>query len=145
MRENISSCSFFNLRNFLFRSSCPDMFLGKGVLEILSKFTKEHPCRSVISVIWHTIYMIIYWNSTLVWVFSCKHAAYFQNTFLLRTTLDGWFCLLHSTPQMIIGIYENNPLFAENSHYCQKTHHQQKLKVFHWHFLTKVKHHKKYL
>ena len=26
------------------------MFLGKGVLKICSKFTREHPCRSVISI-----------------------------------------------------------------------------------------------
>ena len=26
------------------------MFLSKGVLKILSKFTGEHPCRSVISI-----------------------------------------------------------------------------------------------
>ena len=26
------------------------MFLGKGVLKICSKFTGEHPCRSVISI-----------------------------------------------------------------------------------------------
>ena len=26
------------------------MFLGKGVLEIYTKFTGEHPCRSAISV-----------------------------------------------------------------------------------------------
>ena len=32
------------------RSSHPEVFLGKGVLKICSKFTGEHPCRSVISV-----------------------------------------------------------------------------------------------
>ena len=32
------------------RSSHPEVFLGKGVLKIWSKFTGEHPCRSVISV-----------------------------------------------------------------------------------------------
>ena len=40
------------------------MFLGKGVLKICSKFTGEHLCR----------------NHNLAWVFSCKFAAYFQNT-----------------------------------------------------------------
>ena len=30
-------------------SSHPEMFLGKGVLKICSKFTGEHPCRSAIS------------------------------------------------------------------------------------------------
>ena len=32
------------------RISHLEVFLGKGVLEICSKFTGEHPCRSVISV-----------------------------------------------------------------------------------------------
>ena len=32
------------------RSSPPDVFLGKGVPKICSKFTGEHLCRSVISV-----------------------------------------------------------------------------------------------
>ena len=30
------------------RSSRPEVFLAKGVLKICSKFTGEHPCRSVI-------------------------------------------------------------------------------------------------
>ena len=37
-----------DLCNF-FRSSCPEVFLRKGVLKICSKFTEEHLCRSVIS------------------------------------------------------------------------------------------------
>ena len=32
------------------RSSSPEVFLGKGVLKICSKFTGEHPCRSVILI-----------------------------------------------------------------------------------------------
>ena len=32
------------------RSSYPKVFLGKGALEICSKFTGEHPCRSMISI-----------------------------------------------------------------------------------------------
>ena len=32
------------------RSSRPEVFLGKGVLKIFSKFTGEHPCRSAISI-----------------------------------------------------------------------------------------------
>ena len=31
------------------------MFLQKGVLKICSKFTREHPCRSVISIKLHEI------------------------------------------------------------------------------------------
>ena len=32
------------------RNSHPEVFLGKGALKICSKFTGEHPCRSVISI-----------------------------------------------------------------------------------------------
>ena len=32
------------------RSSSPEVFLGKGVLKICSKFTSEHPCRSAILI-----------------------------------------------------------------------------------------------
>ena len=31
-------------------SSRPEVFLGKGVMKICNKFTREHPCRSVISI-----------------------------------------------------------------------------------------------
>ena len=55
------------------RSSHPKMFLGKGVLKICSKFTGDHPCRSVI--------LQFYLNHTSAWLFFCKFAAYFQNTF----------------------------------------------------------------
>ena len=34
----------------LFRSSPSEVFEGKGVLKIQSKFTGEHPCRSTISI-----------------------------------------------------------------------------------------------
>ena len=33
-----------------FRSSHPEVFLGKGVLKICSRFTGEHPCRSALSI-----------------------------------------------------------------------------------------------
>ena len=54
------------------RSSHPEVFLEKGVLKIYSKFTGEHPCRSVIST---------ELQSKVAWVFSCKFAVYYQNTF----------------------------------------------------------------
>ena len=45
------------------RSSHREVFLGKVVLKICSKFSGEHPCRSAIS-------KQLYWNHTLEWVFS---------------------------------------------------------------------------
>ena len=32
------------------RSSPPQVFLGKGVLKVCSKFIGEHPCQSVVSI-----------------------------------------------------------------------------------------------
>ena len=32
------------------RISRPEVFLGKGVLKLCSKFTGEHPCRSATSI-----------------------------------------------------------------------------------------------
>ena len=43
----------YNKQNFLVpscRSSHPEVVPKKGVLKICSKFTGEHPCRSVISI-----------------------------------------------------------------------------------------------
>ena len=45
-----------------YRSSHPEVFYEIGVLKICSKFTGEQPYR-------------------IAWVFSCKFAAYIQNTF----------------------------------------------------------------
>ena len=61
---------------YMYRNSHPEVFLGKRVLKICSRFTGENPCRSAISV-----KLQLYWNRTSAWVFSCKSAAYFQNTF----------------------------------------------------------------
>ena len=40
----------WNPSEHLCRSSRPELFLGKGVLEIRNKFTGEDPCQSVISI-----------------------------------------------------------------------------------------------
>ena len=39
-----------NCLNGHYRRSPSEVFLGKGVPKICSKFTKEHPCRSAISI-----------------------------------------------------------------------------------------------
>ena len=59
------------------RSNHPEEFLEKGILKIYSKFTGEQ--------------IALYSNRTSAWVFSCKFAAYFQNTFLKNTS--GWLIL----------------------------------------------------
>ena len=59
-----------------YKSSHAEVFLGKGVLKISRKFTGEHSCRSVISML-----LCNFIEITSAWVFSCKSAAYFKNTF----------------------------------------------------------------
>ena len=68
MCQAICRISFKSI--LLTRSSLPEVFLGKGVLKICSKFKGQHPCRSVIST-------KLLCNLS-AWVFSCKSAAYFQ-------------------------------------------------------------------
>ena len=69
-----------NFTSNINKSSPPKVFLRKGVLKIYSKFkfTGEFPCQRVISIKLLSNFIEI----TLVWVFSCKFAAYFQNIFL---------------------------------------------------------------
>ena len=62
-----------------YRSSHPETFLVKGVLKICSKFTREHPCRSVIS------------NST--WVCSIVNLLHIFRTPFSRNT-SKWLLLL---------------------------------------------------
>ena len=54
---------------FTASSSPSEVFLGKGVLKTCSKFKGKIPFQKGI------------WNRTSAWVFSCKFAGYFQDTF----------------------------------------------------------------
>ena len=48
--SSTNSCLYIFYYLKYFRSSCPEVFLGKSVLKTCSKFTGEQPCRSVISI-----------------------------------------------------------------------------------------------
>ena len=71
---------------FSYRSSHPEVLLGKGVLKIYSKFTGEYPCRCVISIqpcrrvisikLQSNFVDITLWHGC-----SPDFAAYFQNSF----------------------------------------------------------------
>ena len=50
------------------------------------------PLQLMLKCDFNKVALQLCWNHTWVWVFSCKLAAYFQNTFSLRTPLDGCFC-----------------------------------------------------
>ena len=58
-----------------FRSSYPEVYLEKGVLKICSKFTREHPCRSAISIklLCNFIYLInLFFSTYTIYTFSNK-------------------------------------------------------------------------
>ena len=65
-----------SFRSSTLRSSRPEVFQQKGVLKICRKFTGDHPCQTVILI--KLLSNLL--KSHSAWVFSCKFAAYFQNT-----------------------------------------------------------------
>ena len=71
----------------LFRSSHQEVFLGKSVLKICSKFTGEYPCRSVISIKLHSNFIEI----------SLRHGCSVNLLHILRTPFlkntSGWLLL----------------------------------------------------
>ena len=68
------------------RSSNPEDFYEKGVLKICSKFTREPPCRNVISI---KLFCNLL-KST--WLFSCKLLHIFTTSFTKNTS--GWLLLI---------------------------------------------------
>ena len=82
---------------YIYRGSRPEVFLGKSVLKICSKFTGKHPCQSAISIRLQSNFIeITLWHGCS----SVKH--FFLRTpleccvllkhFFLRTPLEGCFC-----------------------------------------------------
>ena len=64
--------------SFKCKNSHAEVFLGKGVLKICSKFAGEHPCRSAISVKLQSNFLQI--------------CCIFSEHLFLRTPMDGCFC-----------------------------------------------------
>ena len=71
----------------VYRNRHPEVFLVKGVLKICSKFTGEHPCRSVISVKLLCNFIEI----TLRHGCSPVNLMYIFRTTFLRIPMDGCF------------------------------------------------------
>ena len=80
---------FWKLTLKLDRSSHPEVFLGKSVLKICSKFTGEHPCWSTIS-----IKLLCNFIEIALW-YGCSPLTLLQifRAPFLRTPLDGCFWL----------------------------------------------------
>ena len=80
----------------LFRSSHPKVFLVKGLLKNCSKFTGEHPCRSVISIKLQSNFIEIALRHGCFLFICCTIAEHL----FLGTPLVGCFCLFYR-----LGIY----------------------------------------
>ena len=107
----------------LVRSSPPEVFSGKGVLKICSKFTGEHPCRSVISIKLQSNFIEItlhHGRSP-----SCKLAAYFQNTFSKNSS--GGLLLTHVL--FIVGLILSRSCLIYS---WQQTTPGESLMMFYW-------------
>ena len=84
-----------------YTSSQLEVFLGKGVLKICSKFTGEHSCRGAISIKlqsmprcdFNKVAKLLYWTRTSALVLSCKFAKHLFKTPFLEN-LSGWLLLL---------------------------------------------------
>ena len=80
-------CSNWKYMAMNSRSSRSEVFLVKSVLKICSKFTGEHPCRSVISINFRSNFIeITLWHGC-----STVNLLHIFRTPSLRTPLDGYF------------------------------------------------------
>ena len=91
------------------RSSHLEVFIGKGVLKIRSKFTTEHPCGSAIS-----IKLLCNFIEITLW-----HGCIFPEHFFV-TPLDDCFCICKSSYFQMLNISLNNakyptPVYIQNS------------------------------
>ena len=79
-----------------FRNSHSEVFLGKDVLKICSKFTREHPCRSVISIklLCNFIEITLWHGCSPVNLLHIFKTPFLKNTserlLLLFGTAHGW-------------------------------------------------------
>ena len=77
-------CRLVTFFDFNYRSSRPEVSLGKGVLKICSKYTGEQPCWSVISI---KLLCLNFSMGVLLEICSI-----FSGHLSLRTCLEGCFC-----------------------------------------------------
>ena len=96
------------------------MFLGKGILKIYSKFTREHPCRSVISI--KLLWRAASDHGTMFWQSISLLSANFPHLWRLTVTLGlrlnvYWrlFGLLHDARFIYRVIYLFVIAFACNA------------------------------
>ena len=91
----------------IFRSSPPEVFLGKGVLKICRKFTGEHPRRGAISIKSQSNFIEIAFRNgcspvNLLHIFRTP----FRNNTSGRLLLDIYVCVNKS---VVSGEFKGNP------------------------------------
>ena len=103
-------CEIFII-NDIYRSSHPEVFLEKVVLKICSKFTGEHPCRSVISIklLCNFVEITVRHECSPVNLLYIFRTPFLQNT-------SGWL-LLHLFP---FPFYQKLQVFFKKNHRCLK-------------------------
>ena len=87
--QNNFFCAATILQHWYSRSSRPEVFLGKEVLTICSKFTGQHSCRSVISIKLESNFIEI----TLQHWYSPVNLLHIFRTPFLKNT-SGWLLLV---------------------------------------------------
>ena len=85
----------------VYRSSHPEVFLVKGILKICSKFTKEHPCRSVISIKLQGNFIEITHSHRC----SLVNLLHIPRTFFSKNTF-GWLLLFIYVACVAAWVYE---------------------------------------
>ena len=96
----------YNAHILLFRSSRPEAFLGWGVLKNMQQIYRRTPMPKCD---FNKVTLQLYWNRTLAWVFSCKYAAYFQNTFSLNTS-----------GRLLLSLYNFACKSTANNHWAER-------------------------
>ena len=117
----MQDCDIFTNLLATSRSNYPEMLLVKGVLKICSKFIREHPCWSVVSITMISI--------SVIWRFSMGVLLYicgiFSEYLLLRTPLDDcfWKSLITKAQKIVLLAYpitQNQNL--KKSYFCPFQH-----------------------
>ena len=128
---NLCILKKFTVRNWLFNSlqiairrSRPEVFLGKGVLKICSKFMGEHLRRSAISIskcnfkiaLWHVFFTEI----ALRHGCSPVNLLYIFRNLFLRTSPDGCFWRMEKSGRIYPKIPKSLTIRSAVQQLCEK-------------------------
>ena len=95
------SLDYLMLKQTSTRSSLPEVFLRKGILNIYSKFTGEHPWRSAISIklLCNFIEITLRHGCSPVIMLHIFRTPFLENTF-------GWLLLFYQQNQRLVAYFK---------------------------------------